>query len=61
MYPVGLVADKVFYFNTENIDKVLFQGFSDEDEVRFHELYKNWLETKGKSIPKGKVEGALKE
>ena len=59
VYPVGLVADQAFYFNTENIDRVLFKGFSDEDETRFHELYEKWLETTGKNIPKGKVGKAL--
>ena len=56
VYPVGLVAEQVFYFNADNIDKVLFEGYSDEDEARFQELYKKWLETDGKNIPKGKVE-----
>jgi len=59
VYPVGLVADQVFYFNTENIDKVLFEGFSDEDETRFYELYEKWMETDGKNIPKGIVGKAL--
>jgi len=59
LYPVGLVAEQVLYFNAENIDKVLFEGFSDEDETRFQELYQQWLESEGKNVPKGKVERAL--
>ena len=53
VYPVGLVVEQALYFNAENIDKVLFEGYSDEDEVRFQELYQKWLETEGKNIPKG--------
>ena len=59
VHPVGLVADQVFYFNTENIDRVLFEGFSDDDELRFLELYEKWLETDGKNIEKGEVKQAL--
>lgn len=59
VYPVGLAADQVLYFNTENIDKVLFEGFSDDDEARFQELYEKWLENEGKDVKKGKVKQAL--
>lgn len=34
-YPQGLDPNNVFYFNEENIDKVLFEGFKDEEEERF--------------------------
>jgi len=59
VYPVGLVADQIFYFNAENIDRVLFEGFSDNDEVRFQELYEKWLGNDGKNIVKGEVKQAL--
>ena len=55
LYPVGLVPSQAFYFNRENIDEVMFEGFVDEDEREFQSLYENWLETEGKDIPKGKV------
>ncbi|QXE01474.1 DUF4176 domain-containing protein [Terribacillus sp. DMT04] len=44
VYPVGLVHDNVLYFNKENIDEVLFEGFKDSDEERFESLFKQWLE-----------------
>ena len=37
----------------------LFEGFSDDDEARFQELYEKWLETEGKAVTKGKVEKTL--
>jgi hypothetical protein len=58
-YPIGVVPQAVFYFNEENIDKVLFNGFHDEDEERFQEAYKSWLEREGKDMEKGNVENAL--
>ena len=32
-YPVGVVEDQIYYFNEENIDKVVFEGYSDQDEI----------------------------
>lgn len=58
-YPVGLVEGQVFYFNEENIDRVLFEGFKDEDEARFQELYTDWKQTHTNEVKKGKVEKAL--
>ncbi|GAB5780680.1 hypothetical protein JMUB7523_26530 [Staphylococcus aureus] len=34
-YPIGVVEDEIYYFNEENIDSVIFKGYSDQDEVRF--------------------------
>jgi hypothetical protein len=61
VYPVGLVVEQTLYFNAENIDRVLFEGYSDEDEARFQDLYKEFLETDGKNILKGKVGKALED
>ncbi|WP_366248096.1 DUF4176 domain-containing protein [Terribacillus aidingensis] len=58
VYPQGLVADSVLYFNEENIDEVIFEGFKDSDEDRFHSLYKQWLEEN--EIQKGVVSSPLK-
>lgn len=44
LYPFGYVEQQMIYFNEENIDKILYHGFRDEDEERFQELYKEWLE-----------------
>lgn len=55
IYPVGLVPEEILYFNEDNIDKILFQGFVDEDEQRFIEMYENWKEHNGSKIEKGIV------
>ena len=59
VYPVGLVPNQILYFNAENIDRIVFEGYSDEEEERFQELYQNWLETEGKNVVKGNVEQVL--
>jgi hypothetical protein len=58
VYPQGLVADSVLYFNEENIDEVIYEGFKDSDEDRFHSLYKQWLVEN--EVQKGVVSGPLK-
>jgi len=53
IYPLGLVPEKTFYFNEENIDRIIFRGFHDGEEDRFREIYGQWLgKYEGK---KGKV------
>ena len=42
-YPVGVVEDQIYYFNEENIDKVVFEGYSDQEETRFQELFKEMM------------------
>jgi len=59
-YPQGLDPNNVFYFNEENIDKVLFEGFKDEEEERFQEIYDDRMKEIKKTIKKGTVTGALK-
>ncbi|HEL2041599.1 TPA: DUF4176 domain-containing protein [Streptococcus suis] len=54
-YPVGFSPEKIFYFNEENIDKVIFEGYQDEDEERFRELYDNWFKQNGGKLEKGTV------
>lgn len=55
IYPVGLNPEEVLYFNKEDIDEVVFEGFNDEEETRFVQLYEEWLEEEGKKIKKGNV------
>lgn len=59
-YPQGLDPNNVFYFNEENIDKVVFEGFKDEEEERFQEIYDDMIENNKEKIEKGKVTGPLK-
>lgn len=55
LYPIGLNPDQIFYFNEENIDKVVFEGYHDEEEDRFRELFKQWESEEGSRIPKGHI------
>lgn len=56
IYPVGLDAEQILYFNDENVDKVIFEGFKDEEENRYQELYKQWLVENDGVLKKGKVD-----
>jgi len=58
-YPRGLTPDKIMYFNSENIDKVVFEGYSDEEEERFQEVYTSWLRENKSTIVKGDVKRDL--
>ena len=60
-YPQGLDPENVFYFNHENIDEVVFEGFRDEEEERFQKVYNNWMEENKDRIKKGMVTEPLKE
>ncbi|GGJ73225.1 DUF4176 domain-containing protein [Virgibacillus salexigens] len=59
-YPQGLVPDNVFYFNHENIDRVVFEGFKDNEEERFQKLFNDWKQENNESIEKGIVTYPLK-
>lgn len=52
-YPQGLVSDKVIYFNNEDIQEVVFEGFSDEDDERMIKNLDKWTEEK--NFEKGSV------
>lgn len=54
-FPMGMIPEQVTFFNSEDIDKVVFEGYSDEDEDKFQEIYQQWLETEGGNIPKGNI------
>lgn len=55
-YPVGVVEDQIYYFNEENIDKVIFGGYSDQDETRFQKLFKEMINNLDKDIQRGTVQ-----
>ncbi len=57
LYPEGLDANNVLYFNEENVDKVVFKGYADDEEERFLELYEELLEKNKFTIKKGIVPG----
>lgn len=55
-YPVGYDVKQSFYFNEENIDRVVFHGYMDEDEERITELFTQWRKQNVGKYTKGKVE-----
>ena len=55
-YPVGVVEDQIYYFNEENIDSVIFEGYFDQEELRFQELFKEMIDNLGKDIQRGTVQ-----
>ncbi|TXD21039.1 DUF4176 domain-containing protein [Staphylococcus haemolyticus] len=55
-YPVGVVEDQIYYFNEENIDNVIFEGYSDQEEVRFQELFKEMMDNLDKDVQRGIVQ-----
>ncbi|MFW3590689.1 DUF4176 domain-containing protein [Staphylococcus caprae] len=54
-YPVGVVEDQIYYFNDENIDKVIFKGYTDQDEDRFQEIFEVSKNNLDDDIQRGKV------
>lgn len=54
-YPQGLDPNNVFYFNEENIDEVVYEGFKNEEEERFQKLFQEWREESNTSLIKGSV------
>ncbi|WP_077596324.1 DUF4176 domain-containing protein [Oceanobacillus kimchii] len=60
IYPQGLDPNNVLYFNEENIDKVVSEGYKDEEEERFQEIYDSWMKENGNTFEKGTVSGPLK-
>ena len=42
LYPSGFQKNSSIFFQHENIDRVVFRGYSDEEEKRFLEVYNNW-------------------
>ncbi|WP_269409908.1 DUF4176 domain-containing protein [Lentibacillus daqui] len=54
-YPQGLVSNNVFYFNEENIDEIVFEGFKDDEEERFQKIFHDRLKGNKANIKKGSV------
>lgn len=49
-YPSGIDPENALFFNDEDIDKVVFRGYEDEEEERFLEVCQDW--EKKLEIPK---------
>lgn len=58
-YPQGLVPDNVFYFNEENIDQIVFQGYNDGEEERFQQIFADWIKEHQDEFHKVKVDKPL--
>ncbi len=55
LYPHGVIENNIYYFNEENIDKVIFEGFKDDDEERFQEIFKEWNKNNKDKFIKGNI------
>lgn len=55
IYPNGLDPEQVYYFNDEDIDEVVFEGYTGEEEKRFTELYNKWRK-KNFNLKKGNTD-----
>lgn len=42
VYPNGIDPEDALFFNHQDVDKFIFTGYSDEEEVRFLEIYDEW-------------------
>lgn len=42
LYPSGMNPETTIFFEHDKIDKVIFEGYTDEEETRFLEIYNKW-------------------
>ncbi len=54
LYPQGIVGDQIMYFNHEDIKKVIFAGYSDDDDKLMIENINEWFEKS--DFEKGNIE-----
>jgi hypothetical protein len=40
LYPEGHISQDVFFFNSEDIENIFFEGYIDENEEKFRGIYK---------------------
>lgn len=59
IYPQGLDPNNVLYFNEENIDEIVFEGFKDGEEERFQKLFHDWKAEDKPKLKKGLITEAL--
>lgn len=52
-YGLGIYPEEIYYCNAEDIDEVLFEGYVDDDERRFAELYEKWVLDNSSQLKKG--------
>ncbi len=44
LYPQGIVGDQIMYFNHEDIIKVIFTGYTDDDDKLMADNINEWFE-----------------
>ena len=44
LYPQGIIGDQILYFNHKDIAKVVFEGFSDDDDKMMVDNINEWFE-----------------
>lgn len=54
LYPVGLQSNSTLFFQHENIDEVVFEGYKDDEEGRFLKVYHDWEENL--TVPRKEVD-----
>lgn len=42
VYPNGIDPEDALFFNHEDIDEVVFEGYSDDEEERYLKVYDEW-------------------
>lgn len=47
LYPQGIVGDQIMYFNHEDIKKVVFTGYTDDDDKMMVDNINEWFEKSG--------------
>ena len=52
-YLIGLNSEQLFYFNRDDVDKMVYKGYGDEEEERFAEIYQRWFDENATTIKKG--------
>ena len=50
VFPDGLNPEEIYYFNQEDIDEVIFEGYRNDEEERYVKLYADWREKNKDSI-----------
>ena len=61
-YPIGFAGnEQLYHFNHENIDKVIFSGFTDVDDERAIEMMEEWKVANANEFVISKIEVSLSD
>lgn len=47
LYPQGIVSEHIMYFNSGDIQKVIFEGYTDDDDSLMIDNINEWFESSG--------------